>query len=174
MTGTTVTTSSATPSPTPELRGISRAAAVVVLVASLVAAGIGIAVVRTDPGAEPALVAPGIPTADDEGTESDRLVALGEAYLAGHPDEADGPTLLAELGLAADAVGDLNAQLDAFDGQIADEVRAGDTVELDGEVVAITEARIAALLALQARAQQAAATSTTTSTTTATPVGTAP
>jgi hypothetical protein len=143
------------PAATPGLgRPISKAVAIGVVVASALAAALGIAVVRTDPGPEPALVAPGIPTADDDeavATADPEVVALGEAYLVATPDEADRATLLQLLGIADDAVGDLNAQLDAFDQQIASEQSTGQTVVVDGEEVAVTEARLAALIALQER-----------------------
>ena len=135
-----------------EPRQLSRRAAIGFIGASAVATAIGIAVVRKDPRPEPALVQPGIPTAETGATGSTGgVAAIGEAYLAAVPAEADGPTLLAALGIAPDAFGDPNAQLDALADQIHAELGAGETVQLDGWVFALTEARLAALIALQTR-----------------------
>jgi hypothetical protein len=142
-----------------EPRGISRRTAIGIIGASAVAAVLGIAVVRRDPGAEPALVQPGIPTASSGGTNTDStggIAAIGEAYLAITPAESDDVSLRAALGIADDAVGDPNAQLDALADQIHEEFLAGDTVRLGGWLLALTEARLAALVALRARATAAA------------------
>lgn len=154
MTETPDGSDGAAPSPNgeDEPRLLSRRAALGFIGASAAAAAIGIAVVRTDPGPEPALVQPGIPTADGSATSSTGgVAAVGEAYLADHPDEADEATLLAAIGIAPDAFGDPNAQLDALADQIHADFGAGDTVQVSAWALSLTEARLAALVALQSR-----------------------
>lgn len=131
--------------------GISRRTAIGILGASAVAAALGIAVVRRDAGPEPALVQPGIPGEGEGGSNTGStggIAAIGEAYLAAEPAEADRASLFAALGIAPDAVGDPNAQLDALAGEIHLDFEEGRTVRLGGWLLSLTEARLAALVAL--------------------------
>jgi len=73
------------------------------------------------------------------------IARIGARYLADHPDEADADALLAALPTgdgAADPVA-------AASGIVADEYRDGVTVVVDGWVLARSEARAAALIALE-------------------------
>jgi len=132
----------------PEPPRISRRAAIGIIGASAALGVLGTAIVRRDPGGEPTLVQPGGAAAGDTGSTGG-LAAIGQAYLAAVPEESDQAALLAGLGVAEDAVGDPNAMLDALADQVHADFAAGDTIQLDGWALSLTEARLCALIALQ-------------------------
>lgn len=70
------------------------------------------------------------------------VIAIGAAYMAERPEEADLPALLT---LLPSPDGDVAAAARAG---VAADFEAGDTVVLDGWVLATSEARAAAVLAL--------------------------
>lgn len=85
----------------------------------------------------------------------DALVTIGARYLALHPEDAALADLLAALGgdggPDADADGIVaapGAALRARQAAIADEHATGDTADVDGWVLARTECRVAAVVAL--------------------------
>lgn len=125
---------------------ISRRTALGIIGVSAAMGALGVAIVRRDAGPEPPLQAPGTAAADG-GTVG--VAALGQAYLDEHPEEATREALLAGLGVADDAFGDPNAQLDALAAQIEADFAAGNTTTADGWLLSLTEARLAGLVALQ-------------------------
>lgn len=131
---------------TAEPVGMSRRTALGIIGVSAAMGALGVAIVRRDAGPEPPLQAPGTAAADG-GTVG--VAALGEAYLDEHPEEATREALLAGLGVADDAFGDPNAQLDALAAQIEADFAAGNTTTADGWLLSLTEARLAGLVALQ-------------------------
>jgi len=79
----------------------------------------------------------------------DALAALGRRYLRDHPDEADAAVLLAALPALGGAVpDDPTTQLAVLRDQVAADYESGAVVEVDGWILALTEARAAALYAL--------------------------
>lgn len=125
---------------------LSRRAALGIIGVSAAMGALGISIVRRDAGPEPALQAPGTAAADG-GTVG--VAALGQAYLDEHPEEATREALLAGLGVADDAFGDPNAQLDALAAQIEADFATDTTTTADGWLLSLTEARLAGLVALQ-------------------------
>ncbi len=96
---------------------------------------------------------------DDSGTSDDltatvptrqALLAVGERYLATHPEEADTEVLLAALApLGGSIPADPDTQLAVLGQQVSADYAAGDVVELDGWVLSRTEGRAAALFVLE-------------------------
>jgi len=74
----------------------------------------------------------------------DGIQQIGRAYLRLRPREAHVRVLRRKL-VAAGIGGDGRAQLSAAASRIADDFAAGRTVTLDGWVLSVTEARLAAL-----------------------------
>lgn len=79
----------------------------------------------------------------------DALVAVGRRYLRDHPDEADAAVLLAALHALGDSVPAAPAtRLAVLRDQVTADFEAGEVVEVDGWIISLTEARAAALYAL--------------------------
>src|SRR5690606_2898810 len=76
----------------------------------------------------------GLPRGDEEA----RL--LGERYLDAHPGERDAAKLLASLGGALDR--------EALARAVREDARAGRTVQVEGWILSLTEARLYGLAAL--------------------------
>ncbi len=90
------------------------------------------------------------------------LVALGRAVIAAHPDEADPEHLVASLlGPPVPSTNGPGSRVDPFElaaRRVTDDFRAGAVLRVDGWILAASEARAAALIALAC--EHAAATST--------------
>ncbi len=87
--------------------------------------------------------------APTEVAPDDALAAVGRRYLRDHPDEADVAVLLDALPALGDAApADPTTQLAVLRDQVAADYESGDVVEVDGWILALTEARAAALYAL--------------------------
>jgi hypothetical protein len=128
-------------------RTINRRAAIGIIGGAAAAAALGLAYVakeRADDEPAPPPVA-----ADTSSTGG--IPAIGEAYLAATPDEQSQPELLAALGLPDEVADDPEAQLSVLAEQIHTDFAAATVVQLDGWALSVTEARLAALIALQAR-----------------------
>lgn len=102
-----------------------------------------------------------IALADDDDADSDAgpgpssaardplagVVMVGERYLADHPEDADLDLLLAELPAGGDD------PVGAASTRVAEDFGNGATVVIDGWVLAISEARAAAVVALRCRTE---------------------
>lgn len=126
------------PAPGSPTRTISRRTAIGLLAGAGAAAALGLAYVAKEKlGDDPA---PPPPPAAANTSSTGGIVAIGEAYLAVTPDEQTEEALQAVLDSST-----------PVDEQVAADFTEGRTVQLDGWVFAVTEARVAALAALQAR-----------------------
>ena len=82
------------------------------------------------------------------------LVAIGAAYLATAEAEADRAAVAAALGVTAGTPREPGPRLAARAGEVRDDFASGDVVEVDGWVLARTEAQICALAAFDHRASR--------------------
>ena len=83
-------------------------------------------------------------------SDEDALVAVGTRYLRDHPDEAGRDQLTAALGLPATAHPSPIEVLASSGEQIEQDFASGDVATVDGWILSLTEARVAALAALEA------------------------
>ena len=102
-----------------------------------------------DEAADPPTTTTVPPPPEPTSSLADALVAVGVRYLEEHPDEADQATLLTALPELGGEVPERPGQaLQVLADQAAADHESGDTIELDGWVLSVTECRAAALYAV--------------------------
>jgi hypothetical protein len=124
-------------------RGVSRRAVVLGLGGAATAALVAIVVGTQLDGTDD--------TSVDVPSDDEAIQRVGESYRSAYPDEDDVEVLEAALpdfeGLSGREVQD---RLDTLNQQVRADFAAGDTVNVDGWLLAVTEARAAALVSLLA------------------------
>ncbi len=89
--------------------------------------------------------------ADEPLTTAEAIAVIGRRYLASDTDAVDASTLRSLVGLGDDATPDVVELAARFGGAVRDDFVAGRTLRLDGWVLSLTEARLAAIVALEHR-----------------------
>jgi hypothetical protein len=129
-------------------RQFSRRSVIGALAAGGLTAGLVGSLVTACSDSSESTASPASQPTTEAGTEAEQaIVRIGQRYRADHPEDDDREVLLDQLGVgAADARS--SSFLSSLDDQVADDYRAGRTVQLDGWVLSVTEGRAAALVSL--------------------------
>ena len=121
---------------------ISRRQALGLLGGAGVALGLGVVVTRDDGGSGPGPTPP--PTTAGPRPSPADVALIGERYLVLHPDEASVEALSTAVAAPAGA----GPAFASLRGRIHGDLEAGRVAVVDGWVLAVTEARLCALVAL--------------------------